>query len=149
MQNKRLFGRICYLKRQMSRENNYIFSDYGITPIQMDTLVFVDMRNRANERVCQKDIEKHLNLRASSVSTLLRTLEKNLLIIRTVSGGDARTKFVTLTQKGECLCIKNKILMDKCDALIQSALTEQEQETFNELLNKIIAEIIGPAKEGK
>ena len=59
----------------MSRENNFLFAGYGITPVQMDALVFVLRRTRQGEKVCQKDIEKHVNLRASSVSTLLTTLE--------------------------------------------------------------------------
>lgn len=138
MENKRLFGRICYLQREMSRENSFLFSEYGITPVQLHALVFVHVQTKENKRVCQKDIEKHVNLRASSVSALLSTLEKNGFIRRNVADGDARTKYVTLTEKGKSICVKNKILMDKCDALVQSALTEEEQETFKNLLNKII-----------
>ena len=36
--------------------------------------------------------------------------------------------------------------MDRCDALVQSALTEEEQETFITLLNKIMSGI-NPEKE--
>lgn len=149
MENKRLYGRICYLQRQMNRENNYLFAEYGINPVQMHALTFVHIQTKEGKSVCQKDIEKHVNLRASSVSTLLGTLEKNGLIIRTVSGGDARTKYVTLTERGKYICIKNKLLMDKCDSVIQSALSEEEQETFKSLLNKIIDEIEKPEKEVK
>lgn len=149
MENKRLYGRICYLQRQMNRENNYLFAEYGITPIQMHALIFVHIQTKEGKSVCQKDIERHVNLRASSVSTLLGTLEKEDLIKRAVADGDARTKYVTLTEKGKYICIKNKLLMDKCDTLVQSALSEEEQETFNNLLNKIIAEIEKPEKEVK
>ncbi|MDE6441254.1 MAG: winged helix DNA-binding protein [Clostridia bacterium] len=149
MENKRLYGRICYLQRQMSRENNYMFSEYGITPIQMHVLIFVHKSVNEGKSVCQKDIEKYINLRASSVSSLVGTLEKTGLIMRTVSEGDARTKFVTLTEKGTDVCIKNKLLMEKCDALVQSALTDEEQEIFNSLLNKILAEIQKQEKEVK
>ena len=141
MENKRLYGLICYLQRQMSRENNNLFADYGITPIQLNSLVFVYFQNKSGKSVCQKDIEKHVNLRPSSMSSLLSTLEKGGFITRTVSEGDARTKYVTLTEKGKSLCMKNKLLMEKCDGLIQSALTEEEQEDFKNLLKKIITEI--------
>ena len=133
----------------MSRENNYMFSEYGITPIQMHVLIFVHKSVNEGKSVCQKDIEKYINLRASSVSSLVGTLEKTGLIMRTVSEGDARTKFVTLTEKGTDVCIKNKLLMEKCDALVQSALTDEEQEIFNSLLNKILAEIQKQEKEVK
>lgn len=144
MENKRLYGLICYLQRQMSRENNFLFADYGITPIQLNALMFVHIQNKHANNVCQKDIEKHVNLRPSSMSSLLSTLEKGGFIARTVAEDDARTKYVTLTEKGKKLCIKNKLLMDKCDGLIQSALSDGEQETFKNLLIKIITEIEKP-----
>ena len=72
MENKRLFGLVCYLHRQMSRENNYIFADYGITPIQLNALMFTYVKNKNDEKVCQRDIERHVNLRPSSVSERYR-----------------------------------------------------------------------------
>ena len=147
MENKKLFGRICRLQRYMSRENNYLFAEYGITPIQMDTLVFVLICTKEGKKVCQKDIEKHVNLRASSVSTLITTLEKKGFLIRTVAEGDARTKYITITESGLLVCKKNKVLVEKCDQLVQSALTEEEQEIFKNLLNKIMAEIENHEKE--
>ena len=149
MENKRLYGMICYLQRQMHRENNNLFAEYGINPVQMHALTYVYLRTKEGKNVCQKDIEKHINLRASSVSTLLRGLEKNGFISRTQSVGDARTKFVKVTEEGKYICIKNKLLMDKCDAVIQSALTEEEQVNFKNLLDKIIAEIEKPENEVK
>lgn len=149
MENKKLFGLICYLQRQMSRENNSLFAEYGVSPIQLQALAFVHVQTKKGKAVCQKDIEKYVNLRASSVSTLLSTLEKNGLVKRIIADGDARTKFISLTENGVNLCNKNKILMDNCDALIQSALSEEEQENFKNLLLKIIAEIENPEKEVK
>lgn len=130
----------------MNRENNFLFAEYGITPVQMDALLLVLRRTRQGEKVCQKDIEKHVNLRASSVSTLLTTLEKKGYLVRKVADGDARTKYLTLTEKGSALCNDNRLYMEKCDALVQSALTEEEQETFITLLNKIMSGI-NPEKE--
>lgn len=149
MANKRLYGRICYLQRQMQRENNSLFSEFDINPGQMNVLVFVHINEKNNQKVCQRDVEKYINLRASSVSILLKSLEQNGFIVRTVSDGDARTKYITLTEKGKYLCVKNKLLMDKCDARIEAALTEEERQSFNDLLDKIIAEIEQPEKEVK
>lgn len=133
----------------MNRENNVLFAEYGVTPVQLQAIVFVYLQTQKGKSVCQKDIEKYVNLRASSVSTLLSTLEKNGLINRCVADGDARTKYISVTEKGRDACIKNKILMDDCDALIQSALTEEEQEAFKNLLLKIIATIENQEKEVK
>ena len=64
-------------------------------------------------------------------------------VTRAFAEGDARTKFIELTPKGEQLCLKNRELMDKCDAIIQDALTEEEQVQFKELLIKIFNHIKG------
>lgn len=138
MENKRLFGKICYLHRQMCRENNSLFSENDITPVQLHALTFINRSSANGESVCQKDVEKKINLRASSVSSLISNLERNGFLIRTVSEGDARTKFIELTEKGKAVCFKNKQLMDECDGIIQAALTEEEQEEFEHLLNKIL-----------
>lgn len=133
----------------MQRENNSLFSEYDLNPGQMNVLVFVHIKAKNKQKVCQRDVEKYINLRASSVSILLKSLEKNGFIVRTVAEGDARTKYITLTEQGKSICIKNKLLMEKCDALIEAALTEEEQQDFNDLLNKIIAKIEEPEKEVK
>ena len=80
-------------------------------------------------------------MRPSSVSTLISNLEKDGFLVRTVSDGDARSKYLELTEKGKYVCIKDKLFMDSCDSAIQNALTEEEQEVFEKLLQKIIDKI--------
>lgn len=125
----------------MCRENNQLFAEYGITPVQMHALIFIHVNTKQGKKVCQKDVEKQINLRASSISTLLSNLEKDGFLVRTVAEDDARTKYLELTEKGECLCIKDKMLVDACDGAIQSALTEDELTQFETLLEKIIQTI--------
>lgn len=126
-----------------------LFAEYGINSVQMDALIFVAIQSKASKTVCQKDVENYLKLRASSVSTLLSALEKKNLLKRTVSDGDARTKNITLTEDGVLICKKNKLLIEKCDALVQSALSEEEQEQFINYMNKIMAVIDRQEKEIK
>lgn len=140
-ENKRLFGKLCYLHRQMCRENNQLFAEYGVTPVQMHALIYIRKSEKAGLKVCQKDVERQINLRPSSVSTLISNLEKDGFLIRTVSEGDARSKYLELTEKGKCLCIKDKLFMESCDGAIQNALTENEQNEFEKLLQKIIDSI--------
>jgi len=122
----------------MRRDNNQLFAEYGVTPVQMNALIFILTNSNAGKRVRQKDVEKVVNLRASSVSTLLSNLEKEGFLVRTVAEGDARTKYLELTEKGKEICIKDKLFMDSCDGTIQSALTQEEQIELDRLLQKII-----------
>jgi DNA-binding MarR family transcriptional regulator len=141
LENKRLFGKICYLHRQMRRDNNFLFAEYGLSPVQIHAMSYVHHCMQKGENICQKDIEKQINLRASSVSSLLSGLEKGGFIERKVSSGDARTKFITLTEKGLYVCEKNKQVIDTCDNIIESALEEDEKQQFSDLLDKIIGKI--------
>ena len=125
----------------MCRENNQLFAEYGVSPVQMHAMIFIHINTKEGKKVCQKDVEKQINLRPSSVSTLISNLEKDGFLVRTVSDGDARTKYLELTEKGKDLCIKDKMLVDSCDGAIQSALTEEEQTQFVNLLEKIIQTI--------
>ena len=137
MENRRLFGLICYVHREIERRNSECLSSFGISGVQLQTLVFVHRNYLAGKKVCQRDIEHVLNLRPSSVSALISNLTAEGYVTRTSYEGDARIKYIELTKKGEELCLKNRELMDKCDELIQSALTDEEQEQLKTLLLKI------------
>ena len=143
MENRRLFGLMCYVNREMERRNSENLSSFGISGAQLQTLVYVHRCTLRGEKVCQRDVERELNLRASSVYTLLAGLTSCGYVTRAFAEGDARTKFIELTPKGEQLCLNNRELMDKCDAIIQDALTEEEQVQFKELLIKIFNHIKG------
>lgn len=134
---------MCYVNREMERRNSENLSSFGISGAQLQALVYVHRCTLRGEKVCQRDVERELNLRASSVSTLLAGLTSCGYVTRAFAEGDARTKFIELTPKGEQLCLKNRELMDKCDAIIQDALTEEEQVQFKELLIKIFNHIKG------
>ena len=141
MENKRLFGKICFLQRQLYRQSNRELSEQGITPVKLQALIYIIKNEHNGVKVCQKDIEKELNLRPSSVSSLLKSLEKEGFITRTFLGDDARTKYLELTEKGGEFCARNKLFMEKCDEAVQSALTDKEQDELQKLLEKIIAKI--------
>lgn len=141
MEHKRLFGAISSVHRALIRQNDFNLAGHGISAVQLHTLVFIHIKSKEGKKVCQRDVEKQLNLRASSVSTLLANLTSCGYVTRTFAEGDARTKYIELTEKGEKLCLEQRELMDKCDAIIQDALTEEEQEQLKVLLIKIFNHI--------
>ena len=103
MENRRLFGLMCYVNREMERRNSENLSSFGISGAQLQTLVYVHRCTLRGEKVCQRDVERELNLRASSVSTLLAGLTTCGYAKSAFAEGDARTKFIELTHKGEQL----------------------------------------------
>ena len=134
---------MCYVNREMERRNSENLSSFGISGAQLQTLVYVHRCTLRGEKVCQRDVERELNLRASSGSTLLAGLTSCGYVPRAFTERGAFMRCIVLTPKGEQLCLKNRELMDKCDAIIQDALTEEEQVQFKELLIKIFNHIKG------
>jgi DNA-binding MarR family transcriptional regulator len=129
---------ICRLQRVLHRQNDLRLSEYGISGAQLHALVFIKKSECSGNHICQRDIEREVGLRPSSISSMLANLEKNGYINRMSDEGDARVKYITLTDKGNELCEMDRQLIDKCDELIQSALTEEEQEQLKFLLEKTI-----------
>jgi DNA-binding MarR family transcriptional regulator len=138
VENKKLFGLICCLQRELSRQNDVHLAEYGITGVQLHSLIFLLRSQDRGISVCQRDIERELGLRPSSVSTLLANLERKDLIVKSQNAGDARTKYISLTDKALKLCAENKKLMDSNDAFVQSILSDEEQEQLKVLLEKVL-----------
>jgi DNA-binding MarR family transcriptional regulator len=126
------------LQRTLSRQAEIDLSEYGLSGVQMHTLVFLRIKGLHGEKVCQRDIERETGLRPSSVSSMITVLEKNGFIVREQSQSDARTKYLNLTEKGVTVCEKHKKVMVHGDILIEDALTPEEQESLKYLLNKIL-----------
>lgn len=87
--------------------------------------------------IYQKDIEQRFNIRPSTASNMLKTMEKNGLIERKSSKEDARLKRLVLTKKS--MDIQDLIFKDfeKFNEKITKGISESELEMFFLLLDKI------------
>ncbi|MCD8294640.1 MAG: MarR family transcriptional regulator [Clostridia bacterium] len=140
---RNLFAKICYLHRQMKRNNEKLFEEYDLTPIQFHALSIIRNAQERGESARQKDVENGTNLRPSAVSSMLTTLEKKGYVVRKQDETDARQKYLELTESGLKASEDDESHLDECDEVIQTALSEEEQEEFDTLLNKIIIQING------
>jgi DNA-binding MarR family transcriptional regulator len=89
--------------------------------------------------ISQRELSNILNIRSQSLGELLAKLEKNGYITRTPSETDRRVMEIRLTEAGEKVSIKNEQQLDT-DALF-SGLSEEEQDTLSDYLNRIIANL--------
>lgn len=60
----------------MNREMNRSLSEFGLTCVQARILLLLLQGDRKREIYDQKDIEKMLNIQKSSVTSLLKAMEK-------------------------------------------------------------------------
>lgn len=101
----------------------------------------IDYLIEKNELVYQKDIEKLLDLRRSTISGILHTMEKNGLIVKNNTKEDARTKEIVLTQKAKELHNDINLKFDKLNEEICNNIDEKEIMIFLNILDKMINNI--------
>ncbi|WP_139905974.1 MarR family winged helix-turn-helix transcriptional regulator [Clostridium thermarum] len=120
------------IHRRIGRE----VAQYGLTSVQGRILGFV-YRQSGKKDVFQKDIEEELDIRRSSVTSVLQLMEKNGYIKRVSVSEDARLKKIILTEKGEE--VQNKIYESilKIEKSLQEELSDEEMEILVGLINRL------------
>lgn len=111
-------------------------------------LKFVD-RNSVSlaKEISQNQIEKEFSIQRSSVTSILHTLEKRDLVIRTTDSSDNRKKIVRLTDKAISIITVAKEEMNKIDRQLSQCLNSDEQDTLIQLLGKVYDNMKSLSKE--
>ena len=94
--------------------------------------------NKCAERdVFQKDIETDFNIRRSTVTGMLKLMEKNGLITRSSVSSDARLKKIMLTPKAIQIHEKIRVNINAVEKRLSMNLTDEEIESFLATANKM------------
>ena len=90
-----------------------------------------------NKKVTAKKLAEVFNMKKSTISDHLNSLENLEYIRRIVDESDTRKKWIELTKKGEEIhkCIKNKFA--DYEKYLSSLLDEEEERVLNKALIKI------------
>lgn len=99
-------------------------------------IMFYLLKNQ-DKAICQKDIEKEVNLKKASITETLDSLEKKGIIDRVRSDDDKRKNNIVLTQKalGGKDKIESKIKDVEC--LIRKGIDQQSLDCFYNVIDKI------------
>ncbi|MDD3340105.1 MAG: MarR family transcriptional regulator [Lachnospiraceae bacterium] len=85
----------------------------------------------------QKDIEKKFDIRRSSATGVLQTMERNGLIRREPVESDARLKKLVLTQKAIILHQQIDKRFDRFDEKLHGGISQEELEVFFRTIDKV------------
>lgn len=104
-----------------------------VTPTQLQIIKYI----LNHEETFQSDLEKYLKVRRSTISGILKTMERNNIIKKIKSENDDRINKIELTD----IC-KDKITKVKKDALnyeekLTFNISEQELKIFLNVIEKI------------
>ena len=106
-----------------------------VSPIQIKILKY--LFNHQDQHIYQKDIETLFSIRRSTVSGVLKTMEKNKMIMRVDNPNDARSKETILTDNAK----KHANIMHKktlnLEKILDKNIEPDELKIFIRVLNTI------------
>ncbi|AKP02709.1 hypothetical protein ABB44_03200 [Companilactobacillus farciminis] len=119
---------------EISREINSFAHKYGLTGTQVQIIHYLS--NNHQEHIYQKNIEQEFNIRRSTATNILKTMEKNDLILRRTVQNDSRLKRIVLSDKSKAMQDSIENFMDQNDQMILSTLGTLERHSFVHALEK-------------
>ena len=108
---------------------------YDVTPVQTRTLVYLSC---CREAVNQRELERELRLRPSTVNGIVSRLEEKGCITRRASPTDGRCRLVSLTEAGQARVDAFRAVMSNTGRRYASILSEEEETALRDLLSRII-----------
>lgn len=137
MRKNHEIGRLIgILSNQIKRQVDCTTQKNGITGVQGRILLFIIGESESRD-IFQRDIEEVFNLRRSSATGILQSLEKNGLIIRENVIHDARLKKIIVTDKGNQM--KEQVIKDieELELKIMKNISEKDMEHFLVIIKKM------------
>ncbi|WP_041140066.1 MarR family winged helix-turn-helix transcriptional regulator [Beduini massiliensis] len=125
-----------HIKRTVDAKITAISSD--LTGFQSRILHFIAFCGRD---VYQRDIEEEFEIRRSSVTSVLQTMERNGLIERVSVEQDARLKKIILTTKAKELIRRIGEVIEEFEASLMEDLSIEEITVFMQVINKMMAKL--------
>mgnify|MGYP002138551936 FL=1 len=113
-------------------ENN----SYGLTGMQFAIVSYL-AKESAERDVFQKDLEQKFDIRKSTVTGILNTMERDGLLLRETVPYDARLRKMILTDKALQAKQNTEQVIDSVESQLSKGLTEEEITTFLSILEKI------------
>ena len=140
MSNTDLLGfRIRSVWQQVKRLMNRHLTEndgYGLTGMQFAIVSYI-AKESATRDVFQKDLEQKFDIRKSTVTGILNTMERDGLLLRETVPYDARLRKMILTDKALQAKKNTEQVIDSVESQLSKGLTEEEITTFLNILEKI------------
>ncbi|MDE6504824.1 MAG: MarR family transcriptional regulator [Clostridia bacterium] len=137
MNAKQLMETNDKMNRLMRRKFESHFINSKLTGLQALTLDYINA-NFLDHDVCQKEIERYLEIRGSSVSSLIDRLERDGYIKRDYCDNDSRYRRLIPTEQGKII---QKDISARIEHYANSLFTdidEDELKTFEIVMLKIL-----------
>ncbi|WP_026888750.1 MarR family winged helix-turn-helix transcriptional regulator [Clostridium beijerinckii] len=132
--------KLSMLSKRIHRRIDKEASQYGVTGVQARILGFIYHKSDKKD-IFQKDIEEELDIRRSSVTSVLQLMEKNGHIKRISVLEDARLKKIVLTEKGMEIQRNVYEFILRIEKSLRDELNEDEFNILVSLIDRLAKKI--------
>ena len=113
---------------------------HRVSPMQV--MIMNYLLKTQDKQVFQQDICDTFNLRRSTVSGILTTMEKNNIIVRVPAASDPRKKEIRLTKAFIANTKKASYEFKKMESILEQNFTLEEKKELIRLLSKLEGNLI-------
>ena len=149
MEKNRRFGYGFYFKwidQELKKSMDDILIQFDLTKSQEEILRFLHYHE--NESIIQKDIENFFHISNPTVTGLLNRLESKGYIVREISNEDKRVRTIKATTEAKAIQEKMKRMIQMNEKKVVNGFSDEEKETFYELLEKAAKNLEKEEKDG-
>ena len=139
MEDKNIFNSIKELEKGIVRKimsetsHDEMFSKPSIAQMQIIKYIL----KHDGKTIYQRDLEEVFNLRRATISGILKTMEKNNVIIRVCDPNDARGKIVILSDDAKKFFKEKETLFKKLETVLKKDISKEDLETFYKVILKM------------
>lgn len=139
MEDKNIFNSIKELEKGIVRKimsessHDEMFSKPSIAQMQIIKYIL----KHDGKTIYQRDLEEVFNLRRATISGILKTMEKNNVIIRVCDPNDARGKIVILSDDAKKFFKEKETLFKKLETVLKKDISKEELEIFYKVILKM------------
>ena len=139
MEDKNIFNSIKELEKGIVRKimsetsHNEMYSKPSIAQMQIIKYIL----KHDGKTIYQRDLEEVFNLRRATISGILKTMEKNNVIIRVCDPNDARGKIVILSDDAKKFFKEKENLFKKIETVLKKDISKEELEIFYKVILKM------------
>lgn len=139
MEDKNIFNSIKELEKGIVRKimsetsHDEMFSKPSIAQMQIIKYIL----KHDGKTIYQRDLEEVFNLRRATISGILKTMEKNNVIIRVCDPNDARGKIVILSDDAKKFFKEKETLFKKLEIVLKKDISKEELEIFYKVILKM------------
>ena len=120
-----------YCDHQMMKLMVRKLRQYDVSPMQCRTLTYL---HEAEGEVNQKQLERHLMVKPSTVNGIVDRLEEKGMVRRSVSEWDGRCRLLSLTEEGRRFHDDFQDVLRQVNDRLERGFSQEEKAVFTDFL---------------